>query len=425
MIVSTTKLADSVQHHRNWLFPIVALLGVAGGLCGAVPDSWAADPVARDLVAPAGLSWAGPTEGESAVLDFDRDGDFDLVPSRHGRVAWPIMRNNGNGTFTEVFRSTLLDDDRHGCIGADFGSTTGGAPDGRPDIYCVEGACGGGQSCAKENDLVFKLPSGGFSANLSHARRVADIRGRGRDAVADDFNGDGRMDIAVANTSPSFHPTPNRLFLNSASGVFRDVTGSPVNAENRSECVAAGDLTGDGRPELVFCAFTRTVTYRNSNGTFVDATAASSYRDAGSRDIEIVDFNRDGRKDLLIVQATQLRIWLNAPGGLPSSPSYVRAISGSGRDVAIGDVNLDGKPDVYLCTGRIGGRDNQEPDLMLLNDGTGRGFRSIPIPQVTAGDGDKATPIPNWRGSGRAAFLVTNSIFSSRGPTQLIVFSGS
>ena len=123
------------------------------------------------------------------------------------------------------------------------------------------------------------------------------------------------------------------------------------------------------------------------------------------------------------MQPTQLNIWLNAPGGLPSSPSYVRAIS-AGRDVAIGDVNLDGKPDVYVCTGRLSGRDNQEPDLMLLNDGTGRGFRSIPIPQVTAGDGDMATPIPNWRGSGRAAFLVTNSR-TSRGPTQLIVFSGS
>ena len=255
MIVSITKLADPVQHClRNWLSPIVALLGVAGGLCGAVPDSWAADPVARDLVAPAGLSWAGGTHGEAAVLDFDRDGDFDLVPSRHSDAAWPIMRNNGNGTFTEVFPGTLVRDDRHGCIAADFGSTAGGAPDGRPDIYCVEGACQGSQFCEKENDLVFKLPSGGFSANLSEARRVADIRGRGRDAVADDFNGDGRMDIAVANAGPSFYPTPNRLFLNSANGVFRDVTGSPVNAQNGSSCVAAGDLTGDGRPELVFCA---------------------------------------------------------------------------------------------------------------------------------------------------------------------------
>jgi hypothetical protein len=418
-----------VQHYlRNCLSPVVALLGVAGGLCGAVPDSWAADPVARDLVGPAGLSWVGSTWGEAAVLDFDRDGDFDLVPSRHGAAAWPIMRNNGNGTFTEVFRGTLLRDDRHGCIAADFGSTTGGAPDGRPDIYCVVGAS------KDQNDLVFKLPSGGFSANVSRGRGVADIHGRGRDAVADDFNGDGRMDIAVANFSPSEgdHPTPNRLFMNTASGVFADVTESPVNAEKASLCVAAGDLTGDGRPELVFCerdsgSAEQTITYRNINGTLVDATAASSYKGVPSRDIEIVDLNGDGRKDLLIVTPTRLNIWLNAASGLPSSPSYVRAILG-GRDVAIGDVNLDRIPDVYVCTGGRASNGNQYPDLMLLNDGTGRGFRSIPIPQVTAGDGDNATPIPNWRGSGRAAFLVTNSRSGSSlgsGPTQLIVFSGS
>ena len=91
--------------------------------------------------------------------------------------------------------------------------------------------------------------------------------------------------------------------MNTASGVFRNMTGSPFHAEKASECVAAGDLTGDGRPELVFCEgvpgnAVGTITYRNISGTFVDATAASSYRDAGSRDIEIVDFNGDGRKDL-------------------------------------------------------------------------------------------------------------------------------
>ena len=276
------------------------------------------------------------------MLDLDGDGDFDLVPSRHHHVAWPIMRNNGDGTFTEVFPGTLPLADRHGCIAADFGSTTGGAPDGRPDLYCVEGACQGSQFCEKENDLVFNLPSGGFSANLSKARRVADIHGRGRDAVAADFNGDGLMDIAVVNAWPSFYRASNRLFLNSANGVFRTVTGSPVTFLKNSYCVAAGDLTGDGRPELVVCSGKRTLTYRNVNGAFVDATSTSSYQDEPSIDIEIVDFDGDGRKDLLLVQPTQLSIWLNAPVGLPVRPSYVRAIS-AGRDVAVGDVNLDGK----------------------------------------------------------------------------------
>ena len=194
MIVLTTKLADFVEHHRNWLSPIVALLGVAGGLCGAVPDSWAADPVARDLVAPAGGSWAGPTQGESVVSIST--GTATSTWSRRGTAA-PRGRSCATTATAPSPRSSRArwSAPTGTAISADFGSTTGGAPDGRPDIYCVVGAC-----CrSQKNDLVFKLPSGGFSANVSSGRGVADIHGRGRDAVAADFNADGRMDIAVAN----------------------------------------------------------------------------------------------------------------------------------------------------------------------------------------------------------------------------------
>ena len=50
-------------------------------------------------------------------------------------------------------------------------------------------------------------------------------------------------------------------------------------------------------------------------------------------------------------------------------------------------------------------------------------FQSIRIPQVLVGDGDVATAIPNWGGSGRAAFLVSNGKWTVPGPYQLLVFS--
>ena len=42
--------------------------------------------------------------------------------------------------------------------------------------------------------------------------------------------------------------------------------------------------------------------------------------------------------------------------------------------------------------------------------------------QVTVGDGDIATAIPNWKGTGRAAFLVSNGKWGAKGPYQLIEF---
>jgi hypothetical protein len=248
--------------------------------------------------------------------------------------------------------------------------------------------------------------------------------------VALDFNRDGLLDIAIANEGPSVYPTPNRLLRNNPNGTFTTMVGSAVNVERMSLCVAAGDLDGDGWPELVFCGgnpgdAVRTLTYKNVRGTFVETTASTPYRTAKSRSIKIVDLDRNGRLDLVIVEQTRLKIWLAGPSGLPAAPSYVRAIA-QGRDVAPGDVNGDGKLDLYLCTGWSGGA-AQHPDEMLINDGTGRSFHTIPIPQVAAGDGDDVTVVPNWRGTGRAAFLVSNSRSGSRhgfGPTQLIAFAG-
>jgi hypothetical protein len=60
---------------------------------------------------------------------------------------------------------------------------------------------------------------------------------------------------------------------------------------------------------------------------------------------------------------------------------------------------------------------------MLINDGDGASFHATPIPRVSEGEGDIATAIPSWRGTGRAAFLVTNGKWTTPGPFQLIVFS--
>lgn len=393
------------------------MLALLGG------EAHAADPIASNVAATAGLTFRGAlngaTDGESAVFDYDRDGDLDLLLSTHGSSPWMLMRNDGNGRFTEILYGTFFKQDRHGCVAADFGSVAG-PPDGRPDLYCVVGACQG--RCTKEypNELWLQRPDGKF-VDVARSWGVADPHGRGREAVALDFDRDGRIDLAVANETPSIFKSPNRLYRN-LGGRFVEVTSTPVNRQLGSECVEAADIDGNGWTDLIFCAGnpgdkTRIVTYKNHGGVFSDVTAGTAYRSAPARQIELADVNRDGRPDLLITQQKKLAIWLNQGGGFPRETTSWPLQEG--RDVAVGDVSLDGAPDIYV----VQGKNSAYKDIMLLNNGSGTGFRSIAIPPVAAGDGDLATPIPNWRGTGRAAFLVTNGKWSGRGPFELITFS--
>ena len=187
--------------------------------------------------------------------------------------------------------------------------------------------------------------------------------------------------------------------------------------------MAAADVDGDGWTELLLCSSidprAGILTYKNASGTFQDATPYAAYRAVPAQAIRLADVNRDGKPDLLIVEQTRFSVWLNRSGEFPRIDfSYPL---NDGHDVTVGDVNLDGAPDIYV----VQGRNDLYDDVMLINDGNGASYHPISIPQATEGEGDVATTFPDWGGSGRAAFLVTNGRWGSAGPVQLIAFSAA
>src|SRR5262249_40002783 len=131
--------------------------------------------------------------------------------------------------------------------------------------------------------------------------------GKGMGVAVADYDGDGLMDIFVANDS-----APNFLFHNLGHGKFEEtglLAGVALNDDGRAVAsmgVDFRDYDNDGRPDIVFTAmFNDTYPlFRNTGGSpaFEDASARSGLA-AATRPLTgwgtgLYDFDNDGFKDI-------------------------------------------------------------------------------------------------------------------------------
>jgi hypothetical protein len=453
---------------RSTRRPIAAKLGM--GLVGAgavavaaiVPTLSLGAPagpinpalVAKDLagtVLPPGFSTTAVfTQGTPCVFDYDGDGLRDFLVSAHGD-GWRLMKGKADGTFDEVER--LPSTDRHGCAVGDFGGiTAGGAytgPDGRLDIFTTIGACQGTCSSPFPNELWLQRPDGTYVRPEQDARTtddsrpndgedaayhfgIADEHGRGREPLAFDANGDGKMDLFVGNDEGVLFDSRNRLYLNNGDGTFAEkpLPGGRALTEVGSLCSAAGDIDGDGDLDLLNCADTdygKLQLYRNDGGgNFSDISSAAGVSGVfDGKDGELADIDGDGTLDLVLTRFNFVEVRLNR-GGAFGEIDFQRKISG-GSGLAVGDADGDGRKDLLGVT--LDNELTRGADVLLRNMGrTDEAgdlvFEDIAFPQTTKGNGDVAGVLPSYDGTNRAAFIVTNGKWSNSGFWQFIYLTG-
>ena len=202
------------------------------------------------------------------------------------------------------------------------------------------------------------LGDGGFRAEVTYPGGLDPAS-----LAVGDFNGDGRPDLVVT----SFDDAGVSVLLNQGAGIF----GGPAffAAGSRPQSVAVGDFNGDGRPDLAV-ANSLDNTVAVLLGTGLGSFGVQTTFTVGSQpmSVAVADFNGDGQPDLAVanLNSSTVSVLLNVDGGIFATQAPYRV--DTAISVAVGDFNGDGKPDLAVGQGSSLGLVK-----VLFNSGDGTG----------------------------------------------------
>jgi enediyne biosynthesis protein E4 len=336
------------------------------------------------------------------IGDYNNDGWDDIYVTCLGPNH--LLKNNGNGTFTDVTQKAGVGDPRWsaGAAFVDYDN------DGKLDLFVSNYVdfdvnnlpeFGKGRTCQFKGipvqcgprglkgagDSLYHNNGDGTFTDVSKKAGVSDPDGYyGLGVIASDFDGDGLVDIFVANDS-----TPNFLYHNNGDGTFKDIgfpSGTAVNengSEQGSMGVTLGDYDHDGKLDLFITNFDddyNTLYHNDGKGSFTDVSYAAKVAAVSLPYVgwgtQFFDYDNDGWVDLLVINGhvyPQLPSYRqrnfvhhnNRNGTFTEVGEQLGAPfveKRTGRGAAFGDIDNDGDTDVII-------NNLDGPPQMLRNDG--------------------------------------------------------
>ncbi len=357
-----------------------------------------------DATREVGLHAPGYNTGV-ATGDYDRDGWVDLYLTNLGSNR--LLRNIDGRGFEDVTAAAGADDRRFSVPAVFFDYDADGWLDlyvgnyhrfhranrkrcfltgGQPDY------CGPLSQPAQADRLLRNLGDGTFVDATVRSGLGADSvdAGTALGAVAADFNGDGLVDLYVANDQMA-----NHLWLNRGDGTFVEdavFAGAAFDRDGRPQAsmgVAVGDFDGNGAPDIFLSHLVRehnTLYLNDGDGIFDDRSREAGLIDASwpmtGFGAASLDFDGDGVLDLYVANGAVRRIESQVEAGDPhplrmenqlfrglgdgrfetvpaerrERPVHVEV----SRGLAVGDLDNDGDPDLVVTN-------NAGPARVLLN----------------------------------------------------------
>lgn len=160
--------------------------------------------------------------------------------------------------------------------------------------------------------------------------------------VLADFNGDNKPDLITTDGQSSLY-----ICLGNGDGTF----GTPTQyfAGNEPTLAVSGDFNGDGKLDIAVLDQTAiAILPGNGDGTFQPATFPILYS-APIYDLAAADVNLDGKLDLITGGQYVLQVYLGNGDGTFGALSPQNILNGTYENLSFSDFNGDGKPDLLVA----------------------------------------------------------------------------
>ena len=348
--------------------------------------------------------------GGAAILDYDRDGNVDVVVNGGGTISGTpveikglpsaLFRNSGAGHFSNNTAESGLDtagNYSHGCFVSDYDC------DGFPDLLVTAlGRC----------RLFHNLGDGMFTdvtatAKIDHPEwstgaAWGDID---RDGFPDLFvttylkwspendrpcnNADGERDVCGPR---SYSPADDRVFRNGADGTFEDISSvAGLRSGGNGLGVVAAEINGDGYVDF-YVANDETDNFLylgQHDGKLTEVAHAAGVAvnqygmHDGSMGVDAGDYDGDGQPDLWVTnfELEDNGLYRNLGGQQFQQTTNTSGLAGRSRlhvgfGTAMEDFNNDGWLDLFVANGHVFYRGGQlpylQPPQLFLNMQNGR-----------------------------------------------------
>ena len=296
-----------------------------------------------EVTLPTGLMPVGLATG-----DVDGDGNVDLVVA--GGVAGSVLvyANTGQGTFASPTRLTAPNAPTTVALGDVDG-------DGDLDIVTAD--------YVSNSALYVYANNGSGTFTLRTGTPPLTLGSGPRRVVLGDVDGDGDLDLVVANDGNRTQNYSVNVCLNDGAGSFTIPSNGTWRPPTNAVDLVLGDVDGDGDLDLLNANYGtasnsgNSVSVRLNNGTgfftpHPTNPTLSFVNGLPPKKLVLGDFDADGDLDLIFSSSSgSALVFLNNGQGSFVQPAVNSSFyAGSENELALADVDGDGDLDVVACS---------------------------------------------------------------------------